>query len=372
MRCFVHNHFKLVLPRAATPRQLKKENPHDVCPPTGSPCMRRAPPPMPMKNANLSASESSHGLASWYTPGRSDGFGDRLLMFDNTDAVSLELLRFKRELAVSPGFDNALREGVERLTRFRHSAFAEIRAVVYLNEHDLTLVSVHMAGQRLSELPAEKLRKGLHPAIVTWIIREITPPLAALHSSGPAAAHGALSADRIVFTPEGRLCLVEHALGAALQRLGLSPAVVWREFGLLSLADDRGVARIDARNDVVQLAIVALSMLLGRAITLTDFQRRLPTLLDEFTAMAAVNPSAFAAPLRVWLEHALQLSPHPYRSAADAQEGLKELPASSMSPRAIAVATAGFLEAFPQESAGLEATQPLRPKQFAGGLARSR
>ena len=325
-----------------------------------------------MNTAKLSAIESNAGLASWYTPGRSDGFGDRLLMFNNTDAVSLELLRFKRELAVSPGFDNALREGVERLSQFQHSAFAEIRAVVYLNEHDLTLVSVHMPGQRLSELPAEKLRKGLHPAIVTWIIREITPPLAALHSSGPAAAHGALSADRIVFTPEGRLCLVEHPLGAALQRLGLSPAVVWREFGLLALADDRGVARLDARNDVVQLGTVALSMLLGRAITLTDFQQRLPALLDEFSAMAAVNPSAFAAPLRVWLEHALQLSAHPYRSAADAQEGLKELPASSMSPSAIAVATAGFLEAFPQEMARLEAARPLRPQHIVGGLARSR
>ena len=82
------------------------------------------------------AVDSSPGLASWYTPGRSDGFGDRLSTFDNTDAVSLELLRFKRELAVSPGFDNALREGVERLSRFHHESFAEIRAVVYLNEHD--------------------------------------------------------------------------------------------------------------------------------------------------------------------------------------------------------------------------------------------
>jgi len=328
---------------------------------------------MPMNNANLSAIESSPGLASWYTPGRSDGFGDRLLMFDNTDAVSLELLRFRRDLAVSPGFDNALREGVERLSRFRHSGFAEIRAVVYLNEHDLTLVSVHMPGQRLSELPAAQFRKGLHPAIVTWIIREITPSLAALHSSGPAAAHGALSADRIVFTPEGRLCLVEHALGAALQRLGCSTTALWHEFGLLTTGDERGLARIDARNDVVQLGAVALSMLLGRAITLTDFQRNLPALLDEFSAMAAATPSAFAAPLRVWLEHALQLSPHPYRSAADAQEGLKELPASSMSPSAIAVATAGFLEAFPQREGALsgpgsvtrfEIARPLRPQQI--------
>ena len=326
---------------------------------------------MPMKNANLSASESSHGLASWYTPGRSDGFGDRLLMFDNTDAVSLELLRFKRELAVSPGFDNALREGVERLSRFRHPAFAEIRAVVYLNEHDLTLVSVNMPGQRLSELPVAKLRKGLHPAIVTWIIREITPALAALHSSGPAAAHGALNADRIVFTAEGRLCLVEHPLGAALQRLGHSPATLWHEFGLLTIGDDRGLARIDARNDVVQLGTVALSMLLGRAIALNDFQRNLPALLDEFSALASASPSVFTAPLRVWLEHALQLSPHPYRSAADAQEGLKELPASSMSPSALAVASAGFLEAFPLRDADLtghgsvarfEIARPLRPQ----------
>ncbi len=303
-------------------------------------------------------------------------------MFDNTDAVSLELLRFRRELAVTPGFDNALREGVERLSRFRHAAFAEIRAVVYLNEHDLTLVSVHMPGQRLSELPTGKLRKGLHPAIVTWIIREITPALAALHSSGPAAAHGALSADRIVFTPEGRLCLVEHPLGAALQRLGQSPAALWHEFGLLTIGDERGLARIDARNDVVQLGTIALSMLLGRTITLTDFQRNLPALLDEFSAMASVSPSAFAAPLRVWLEHALQLSPHPYRSAADAQEGLKELPASSVSPSAIAVATAGFLDAFPTHprdgdvaeqgsTTRLEVARPLRP-QHVGQLTNLR
>src|ERR1051326_5522089 len=162
-----------------------------------------------MNSAQLASLDTTPTLASWYTPGRTDGFGDRLLMFDNTDAVSMELLRFRRELAVWPGFENALREGVERLACFRHPAFAEFRAVVYLDEHDLTLVSAHMPGQRLSELSTGKLRKGLHPAIVTWIIREVTPALAALHSSGPAAAHGAFNADRIVFTPEGRLCIAE-------------------------------------------------------------------------------------------------------------------------------------------------------------------
>ena len=350
---------------------------------------------MPMNGASASpVSLAGPGLASWYTPGRSDAFGDRLLMFDNTDAVSLELLRFRRDLAVAPGFDNALREGVERLVRFRHPAFPEVRAVVYLDEHDLTLVSAHLSGQRLSELSTGRLRKGLHPAIVTWIIREVTPALAALHSSGSAAAHGALSADRIVFTPEGRLCIVEHALGLALQRLGLPPGSLWSEFGLLALADDRGLARIDARNDVVQLATIALSMLLARVVNLNDLKHNLPALLDEFSTMATASPSAFAAPLRVWLEHALQMSPHSYRSAADAQEGLKELPASSASPRTIAVPTAGFLDISAQRAnvreedmnehasiAGLDVVRPLRPQQIgqvanrrdiAGALSDSR
>ena len=44
-------------------------------------------------------------LASWYTQGTSDGLGDRLLMFDNTSAASLELLRFRSDLAETPGFE---------------------------------------------------------------------------------------------------------------------------------------------------------------------------------------------------------------------------------------------------------------------------
>ena len=46
-------------------------------------------------------------LASWYTQGLSDGLGDRLLMFDNSDAPSLELLRFHPHLAQVPGFETA-------------------------------------------------------------------------------------------------------------------------------------------------------------------------------------------------------------------------------------------------------------------------
>ena len=269
------------------------------------------------------------GLASWYTPGRSDGFGDRLLMFDNTDAISLELLRFRRELAQAPGFENALRDRVDNVAQFRHASFPLIRAVVHLDDEDLTLVSAHTAGQRLSELPTGKLRKGLHPAVVTWMFREVTPALAALQRCGSTVAHGALTADRIVLTSDGRLCIVEHVLGSALRRLSLSPAVLWQQFGVLAPADDQGMGRIDQRSDVIQLGTIALSLLLARPVSLHDFERRLPALLDEFSALADLSPSVFAAPLRTWLERALQLAPRSYRSAQDAQEGVHELPVPS-------------------------------------------
>ena len=48
-------------------------------------------------------------LTTWYAQGQSDGFGDRLLMFDNTNAPSWEILRFKPALAREPRFDAALR-----------------------------------------------------------------------------------------------------------------------------------------------------------------------------------------------------------------------------------------------------------------------
>ena len=58
-------------------------------------------------DAAASSSGTRPGLASWYTPGLSDGLGDRLLMFDNSTASPLELLRFKKEFSGVPAFEAA-------------------------------------------------------------------------------------------------------------------------------------------------------------------------------------------------------------------------------------------------------------------------
>ena len=74
-------------------------------------------------------------------------------------------------------------------------------------------------------------------------------------------SHGAVTPNRIVLTPEGRLCIVEHVLGSALQHLRDSESArLWGEFGLVALPQNSAAPRLDARTDVIQLASVAFSM----------------------------------------------------------------------------------------------------------------
>jgi hypothetical protein len=273
------------------------------------------------------------GVASWYTAGRTDGFGDRLLMFDNSGAASFELLRFRQDLAAEAGFESLLRQRVQRLATFRHPSFPAIKAVEHLEDGDgLALVSTHMAGKRLSELlDARPASAGLHPAFVSWLVQQITPLLAALQSHGYDIVHGALTIDRIILTPEGRIAIVEHALGSAVRGLELSPGRLWREFGIVARSTSRGEACLDARGDIMQVGIVALSLLLGRRVALQEVEQRLPALFDEFSLLPGARASLFTGPLRQWLERAMQIHPQSYRSAAEAQDGLRELPAQSVS-----------------------------------------
>src|SRR6266566_3166435 len=171
------------------------------------------------------AATSPAAIASWYTQGTSDGLGDRLLMFDNTAAASLELLRFRSALANQPGFEETLRESVQCLSLFKHAAFAQARSVQYLEGDDgLALISTHVEGKRLSDIFRRTDRpNGMHPAFAAWLIRQLTSALADFHAYDDGIAHGALTTDRIVLTADRRLVIVEHVLGAALDSRRFSP-----------------------------------------------------------------------------------------------------------------------------------------------------
>jgi serine/threonine protein kinase len=265
-----------------------------------------------MTVADRSVADRLHALnaaprpvASWYTQGHSDAIGDRLLMFDNTGTPSLELLRFQPEVVATFGFEDALRERVYRLQRFTHPAFPEIRTVEYLEgTDDLTLVSTFTPGKRLSDV-FRSPRAGLHPAFATWLIRELAPALSDLHQHGPGISHGAVTPERIVLTPDGRLIVVEHALGAALERVRWGSPEICESLGVVSPQAPVGTSVFDSRTDVIQLGWLTLSVLLGRRLQASEYPDHVGILLDEFSRTAATRSPTLVGPLRKWLERAL-------------------------------------------------------------------
>jgi hypothetical protein len=260
-------------------------------------------------------------LASWYLPGLSDGLGDRLLMFDNTGSPSLELLRFKKEFSSTPAFEAALRQRIRQVERLIHPSVGKIRTLKWLADNeDLALVSDHVAGRRLSEV----LHDARGTGFAMELIRQLTPALVALQQQGDGIAHGLLTPERIVVTPEGNLVIVEHVLGPAVESLDLPSTRLRGELGL-ALPDGDSIQTLNGRGDVVQLGLIALSLAVGRRIDSAEYPHKVSSLLDDFPRMAGRGSSS-APPLRLWLEQALQLRAGAFGSAEDAYVALAGLP----------------------------------------------
>jgi hypothetical protein len=245
-------------------------------------------------------------------------------MFDNTTASSLELLRFRREFSDRPGFEAALRQRVRQLDRLEHPAVAKVRAVEWLGNGDgLALISNQAPGRRLSDL-LDGRRRVQGPSFALGLIRQLAPALAVIQGHGDDVSHGLLSPERIYVAPSGRLMLVEHVVGSAMATLGLSADRLQSDLRVAVPTGGNLVPALDRRHDVVQLAFVALSLLLGRKLDPAEYPKNVMSLLDEYerTAPRAVGPPAR---LRAWLERALQLDGQPYASATDAYNALTDL-----------------------------------------------
>jgi hypothetical protein len=257
-----------------------------------------------------------------HAPGLSDELGDRLLIFDNSSAPTLELLRFKRTLTAMPGFEVALRRRVERLSHLHHESFVAVRGVEYVGGgHGLVLVSNHTPGKRLADV----LRVGRDPAFAAALIRQLMPPLTMLHDHGDGVGHGALTASRIVVTPEGNLVILEHLLGSALERLQMTASRLATEVGIaVPSGNPSARPRLDDRTDCYQLGLIALSLLLGRRLTVSESSVDVSDVLEEaLPDDQALSPTRG---LRTWLEHALQLDSKSFDSSKAAEDALTLLP----------------------------------------------
>jgi hypothetical protein len=250
-------------------------------------------------------------------PGFSDSLGDRQLSVDNTIGTTVEILRFKTEFGDSAPFEAALRKRVDDLRRLLHPSLPTLRGVDRLPDGHLALISDHVPGRRLSEI----LQTVRGPVFAVELIRQLTPALATIQRPNPDHSHGLITADRVIVTREGRLVIVEHALGSAIESLKLPAAKLRSQFGV-PLPETNGPVRLDQRMDVIQLGFVALTLLLGRREDPSAFRSGIPALLDEFTQSSPRD----AAALRPWFERALQIGERPFETAEDALDAIEELP----------------------------------------------
>jgi hypothetical protein len=115
---------------------------------------------------------------------------------------------------------------------------------------------------------------------------------------------------------------------------------------------------------MVQLAGIALSMLVARPVSCDDLRQRLPELLDEVSERGEAESPHHVPPLRLWLERALHVGGDGYRSAADAQYDVRQLPAqsraASVTVSSRAAAPADPLEKPAAPSAPVPAVSPSR------------
>ena len=250
-----------------------------------------------------------------------DPLGERRHVSEPSGADTCEVLCLRGELTSAPSFEFALRERTSRLASFRHACYARIRSVERLNDATLALVSDATPGARLSDVleAAERGRVSLDINAALTLTRQLVSAVALLHEHAADVAHGAIGPERLVLTPNARLVIVEHVLGAALEQLRYSHERYWRD---LRIPLPRSVAppRFDQRADVTQIGVVALSLVLGRRL----HEHEYPKVGDVVAAAWAISARGGLEPLppgfRSWLMRALQLDPsRSFASAVDAR-----------------------------------------------------
>lgn len=257
----------------------------------------------------------------------SDGVGDRVVAADGATGELLQILRIAPGLTSVPSFEFALRERAARLANFRHACYARVRRIdrTMAPSPALAVVSDHIEGTRLSDIlrAAEDRQLSLDINAALCLIRQLVPAIAVLHENARDVAHGLIAPERLVVTPNARLVVVEHVLGAAIEQLQYGRERLWQAFGI-GMPPSAGLARFDHRADVTAMGLVALALILGRPLRQDEFPHRIGTLLGEARERTPLgDEQPLSAPLRAWLARALQLDTR--RALASGPEALAAL-----------------------------------------------
>ena len=260
----------------------------------------------------------------------SDGLGERVVAADGATGELLQILRLRATLTAVPSFEFALRERTARLANFRHAYYVRVRRVdrAMAPTSALAIVSDHLEGTRLSDILRVAEDKGLQIDInaALCLIRQLVPAVAVLHENARDVAHGLIAPERLIVTPNARLVIVEHVLGAAIEQLQFGRDRLWQDFRV-AMPPSAGLPRFDHRADVTGMGLVALALILGRPLADDEYPHRIPDLLNtarERSALGDEQPLSQA--LRTWLSRALQIDVRrSFASAPEAMAALEEV-----------------------------------------------
>jgi PEGA domain-containing protein len=278
----------------------------------------------------------------------SDGLGDRIVAVDAATGDLLQILRVRPQLLAVPSFEFALRERAARLANFRHAYYARVRRI---DRHPsgLAIVSDHVEGVRLSDMLRVSEERGLHLDLnaALCLLRQLVPSVALLHENARDVAHGLIAPERLIVTPRARLVVVEHVLGSAVEQLQFNRERLWQELRV-ALPSSVGAPRFDHRADVTAIGLVALALVLGRAIRSDEYPHKVSALLNSARARSAGGEEqALPESLHNWIARALQLDVRQgFLSATDAQIGLEEALADDTGFVAAPVALETFLSRY--------------------------
>jgi PEGA domain len=293
-------------------------------------------PAMSAPLPELSSSISSSG----YT----DGLGRRALAFDRVTGGMLEHLYLRPELAA---FERGIRDRVANLASFDDDHFAR----VYRTERDvetgeLKIVSAFVPGTRLSDLIDTAESAGFVPGVdvaIGFLLNGL-PALTTLHNT-VGFAHGLIDPARTVVAPNGHIVFLDPALGNVMERLALSRRRLWTSFGIAAAPSSQS-PRFDAASDVAQVALTAVTLVLGRRLRESEYPDGIASLLTEVGDIAQIRASsAFASGFRRILQRSLPLSSNrPYAAADEMTSELRMLVRREIGVDACRAALIDFVE----------------------------
>ena len=289
-----------------------------------------------------------------------DGFGRRINGIDSETGDEVELLEFAPDIVEHSGFVTALAERVARFASVRHASYVHMRRLDRPSADRLQLVSDLTQGWRLSEMLEESAaaKIPIDITVVIALLRQLLPAVALFGRHNRDAAMGAISAHRLIVTPQSRLVIVEHAFGPAIEKLNLGRDKLWRDFQV-AMPPSTGLPRANQRADAMGVGVVALTLLLGRSLEVDEFPSQLQELVDSAQEYRDGQAAPLSSAFSNWLKRALQFDvANAFQTPSEAQVSFESVLASD---RSYVTTSPAFIEWVSRVGITIEDKRPPKP-----------